>query len=88
MAAKTAQDLINLMSTDAAFREAVQAATTREARKAIMTENGFGHLTADDVRALAKNQGAELSEADLEAVAGGRAVEWAGVLVAAAALAL
>jgi predicted ribosomally synthesized peptide with nif11-like leader len=98
MAAASAKDLIKKMTSDAAFRQSLEAASTKEARKAILAKAGFGDVTKDDVRAVAKAEGTELTDADLESVAGGRIsrgggghgvtspIEWATVLVAAAAL--
>jgi predicted ribosomally synthesized peptide with nif11-like leader len=86
MANQKASELIKKMSTDSAFRKEVESASTKEARLAILAQHGFSGISAEDVRSVAKAEGTELSEAELEAVAGGRAVEWAGVIVAAAAL--
>lgn len=84
--ASTAKDLVKRMASDRAFKTAVEVAGTKEARLAFLAKNGFGDVTAADIKALAKQQGTELTDAQLEAVAGGKMVEWIAVAVAAAAL--
>jgi predicted ribosomally synthesized peptide with nif11-like leader len=84
--AGTAKDLIKKMASDKAFRQSLEDAGNAQARKAILAKNGFSGITREDVRAVAKQQGTELTDDQLNAVAGGRPVEWAAVIVAAAAL--
>ena len=84
--ASTAKDLVKKMASDKAFKQSVESAGTKEARLAILAKNGFGNVTASDVKALAKQQGTELTDDQLSAVAGGRPVEWVAVVVSALAL--
>jgi predicted ribosomally synthesized peptide with nif11-like leader len=82
MALNKAQELIKKMATDAAFRSSIESAGSPEAKKAILTAAGFGDVTKADVEAAGKAAGAELTDAELEAVAGGRVVEWVGATAA------
>jgi predicted ribosomally synthesized peptide with nif11-like leader len=82
MADLSAADLIRKMTTDPDFRRRVETAPTPEAKKALIEAAGFTDITPEDVRAAAAAQGTELSEAELEAVAGGRVVEWVGATAA------
>lgn len=77
MSTNSARQLIDRISTDEEFRSRVTNASTMEAKKAVITEAGFGDVTPLEVEAAGANFGQELSDAELEAVAGGRAVEWA-----------
>jgi predicted ribosomally synthesized peptide with nif11-like leader len=97
MAPSNAKDLIKKMGSDESFRQSLQAAGTKEARKAILAKNGFAGVTVDDVRAVAKAEGTELTDDQLQSVAGGimkapgrvgltSPIEWAQVAVAAASL--
>ena len=87
MAGLSAADLINKMATDVEFRKKVETAPTLEAKKALIEGAGFHGITPESVRAAAVAQGTELSEAELEAVAGGRVVEWVAATAAVAAVA-
>jgi len=95
MAVSGAKDLIKKMASDSAFRQSLQSADSKEARKAILAKAGFADVSADDVKTVAKSEGTELTDEQLESVAGGRMiapgaphskVEWATVIVAALAL--
>jgi predicted ribosomally synthesized peptide with nif11-like leader len=98
MAPSNAKDLIKKMGSDESFRQSLQAAGSKEARKAILAKNGFSGVSVDDVRAVAKAEGTELTDDQLQSVAGGMMkapargagltspVEWASVAVAAASL--
>jgi predicted ribosomally synthesized peptide with nif11-like leader len=80
--AKTAEDLIKKMMSDSDFRKKVEGAPTKEAKKALIEEAGFGGITPEAIKAASVAQGTELTEAELEAVAGGRVVEWVGATAA------
>jgi predicted ribosomally synthesized peptide with nif11-like leader len=82
----SAKDLIKKMASDKAFRQSLEGAGTKEARMTILEKEGFGGVTSNEVRAIAKQQNNELTDEQLAAVAGGRPVEWAAVIVSAAAL--
>jgi predicted ribosomally synthesized peptide with nif11-like leader len=75
MSVAAAKALIERMSTDVDFRAKVAAAPTPEAKRAILDEAGYGGVDEADVRGAAPEL-KELSDAELEAVAGGRTVEW------------
>ncbi|HWK89564.1 MAG TPA: Nif11-like leader peptide family RiPP precursor [Longimicrobium sp.] len=72
-----ARKLLDRMASDDAFRTQVTNAPDVDAKKAIISAAGFGDVTPVDVAAAGANYGHELSDAELEAVAGGRTVEWA-----------
>jgi predicted ribosomally synthesized peptide with nif11-like leader len=82
MSASKAQELIQKMTTDVEFRKQVETATSSEAKKAILAAHGFSGITAENIREAAAAQGTELTDAELEAVAGGRVVEWVGATAA------
>jgi predicted ribosomally synthesized peptide with nif11-like leader len=82
MSVSRATDLIQKMSSDVEFRKKVLAAPTPEDKKVIIEAAGFGGISPEDVHQAAAAQGVELSEAELEAVAGGRAVEWVAATAA------
>jgi len=65
------------MAADADFRTRVERAPDLDAKKAILTAAGFGDVTPADVEAVGAGMGHGLSDAELEAVAGGSALEWA-----------
>jgi len=87
MAVKTAQALLERMASDGDFRTRVESAPDADAKKAILDAAGYGEVTPDEVQAAGANFTHELSDAELEAVAGGSTLEWvgAGVLVVGAA---
>ena len=86
MATSSAKELIKKMASDNTFRQSLESAGTKDARMAILSEHGFSGVTSNEVRAIAKQQNSELTDEQLAAVAGGRPVEWAAVIVSAAAL--
>jgi predicted ribosomally synthesized peptide with nif11-like leader len=77
MANDNARALIDRMTSDEAFRNRVTGASDLNAKKAILADAGYGDVTPEQVQAAGAGFGVELSDAELEAVAGGRAVEWA-----------
>ena len=89
-AAKAAKNLVKKMASDKSFRASLEGATTKEARLAILARNGFGDVSLSQARAVVKAEGMDVTDEQLLAVASGlnvtRPVEWAKVVVAAAAL--
>ena len=80
MAANTAQDLLKRMATDVVFRQRVENASTKEEKRAILNEAGYTGITAADIQEAAKNGEFELSDAELEAVAGGKTASWVAAI--------
>ena len=75
-----AEELVQAIDGDAAFRSEVEAATTVGAKRQMLDARGYQDVTLDDMRAyveskggtlVAKDSGRELSEQELAAVAGG-----------------
>ena len=75
-----ADELVRTIDQDAAFRAAIQAATTVTAKRQLLDSRGFQDIDLDDMKAyveskggrlVAKDSGRELSEQELAAVAGG-----------------
>jgi predicted ribosomally synthesized peptide with nif11-like leader len=70
---KRAEELFFKAATDQGLQQALQAATTPEAKRAVLAQAGYGDITLDDLRAagadLARRE--ELSDQELEFVSGG-----------------
>lgn len=75
-----AEAVAQAIGRDTAFRSAIEAAPTMDAKQGILAAHGFGDVSVDDMRAYAESKGvrlptpgagSELSEAELAAVAGG-----------------
>ena len=80
MSVERAQELLRKFSEDKEFRVKIRDAGSQEGMKQVLTEAGFGDVSPQHVQAAAGTQGGELSDAELEAVAGGSTVEWAGAV--------
>jgi predicted ribosomally synthesized peptide with nif11-like leader len=89
-----AEQLVRAMETDSGFHREIEAAPNMEARRAILQAHGFGDVTADDMRAYRESRGEspilpendrELSDEELELVAGGSIDGDAAASAAAAA---
>lgn len=72
-----AKALIDRMTNDEAFRKRVLKAGDQNAQKAVLEDAGFGDVSPEDIQAAMPSD-VELSDEELEAVAGGRTVEWVG----------
>ncbi|HEY7062216.1 MAG TPA: Nif11-like leader peptide family natural product precursor [Chloroflexota bacterium] len=70
---KRVEELFLKLTTDQELRQALQAATTPEAKRDVLAQAGYGDLTVDDLRAAAAvlAQREELSDEELELVSGG-----------------
>ncbi len=75
-----AEELVQTMERDDAFRSEVEAAPTMTAKRAVLESRGFADIDLEDMKAyveskggtlVAKDSGRELSEQELAAVAGG-----------------
>ena len=90
MATPRAIELLQKISTDVVFRQALENAGSAEERRRLIDEAGYVDVSREDVHAALQEQngGAELSDAELEAVAGGKTTTWLSFVTAAAALAL
>jgi predicted ribosomally synthesized peptide with nif11-like leader len=70
---KRVEELFLKAATDQELRQALQAAATPEAKRAVLAQAGYGDITVDDLRAAAADlaQREELSDEELELVSGG-----------------
>jgi predicted ribosomally synthesized peptide with nif11-like leader len=98
MASERAKEFIATVSRDPVLKQSLENATTREERRAIMNSVGFADVTKEDLlEAIKDSSGAtpvssaeieavgELSDAELEAVAGGETTLWISAVTVLAA---
>ena len=89
MSVSRAQELLKAVADDVVFRQQLENAPDPEAKRAVLEAHGFDGITKEDVEAAAAENGVELTDAELEAVAGGATTTWVGISVTVAcALAL
>src|SRR5947199_79225 len=95
-----AEELVKTVENDVAFQQEVQAAGTVAAKRSVLDRHGFSDVTLEDMKAYVESQGGklvvqkpsgseELSEQELEAVAGGLTAteeQVVGITMAAAAV--
>jgi predicted ribosomally synthesized peptide with nif11-like leader len=86
MSVVRAQELIGKVATEPSFRKELEAAPTPEAKSQVIAAHGFSDVSKTDLEAVTKAGNAELSDAELETVAGGKTSTW--ILVSLAAVAL
>jgi predicted ribosomally synthesized peptide with nif11-like leader len=71
MSSESAAALYERLTSDEGFRSQIQAATTKEEKRRIVAEAGY-EVTDEDMSTIRKLAGvSELSDEDLEKVAGG-----------------
>jgi predicted ribosomally synthesized peptide with nif11-like leader len=78
MSEKSAKDFLKRMSTDDAFRAKIEKAQTDADRKKIVKGEGYD-FTKEELKSAGKS--AELSEKELETVAGGSSAAWVAVAI-------
>jgi predicted ribosomally synthesized peptide with nif11-like leader len=88
MSVVRAQELIEKASADPKFRQALAGAASPEAKSKVIAEYGFGDVTKADLEAASHNGSVELSDAELETVAGGSTAGWVLVSIGLVALAV
>ena len=83
------KQFLTRVSHDVEFRQRLENTQDLGERRRILEAEGFGGVTKEDVeQQLTASGGAELSDAELETVAGGRTASWVSVATAVIALAL
>jgi predicted ribosomally synthesized peptide with nif11-like leader len=82
MAIENAKAFMTRLNEDADFRKKVASAPSPEAKRQVIEAAGLGGFDGNDIQSAAPDFGTELSDAELEAVAGGRVVEWVGATAA------
>lgn len=81
-------EFLNRVSTDADFRHSLESAENSDAKRRILDQNGFQGLNRTDIEAQLSKGGVDVSDQELEVVAGGSTASWVSVSLAAIALAL
>jgi predicted ribosomally synthesized peptide with nif11-like leader len=85
MATPRAKELIKVLSSDVVLRQKLENAHTPEERRTVINAAGFSDVSKEDLQSAVSEMGvsAELSDAELEAVAGGNTTGWASFITAA-----
>ncbi len=76
MSIERAKELLKKAADDPDFRQQLTSARDYEEKRQVIQSAGFTDVTKEDMAAAAPSLQTELSEEDLEAVAGGTLVEW------------
>jgi predicted ribosomally synthesized peptide with nif11-like leader len=76
MSVTQAELLLKKLADDPEFRTKVTSAPTHEAKYQIVAAAGFDHVTKEDIAAAVPRLKGELTDAEMEAVAGGGAAAW------------
>ncbi len=78
MSVESAKAFVEKFNADEAFRKSLDDAADDAARQQAAKDAGFD-FTKDDLKTVTGEKKGELSEAELESVAGGTSGTWAGV---------
>ncbi|WP_186537595.1 Nif11-like leader peptide family natural product precursor [Synechococcus sp. BIOS-E4-1] len=65
------EDLLNLIATNSEFKQSITSATTAEEAVKLAADHGI-QISVEDLTTAFKSRMSELSEEELEAVAGGK----------------
>jgi predicted ribosomally synthesized peptide with nif11-like leader len=80
-----AQEFLKTIAADATLRQNLENAPTPEARRHVIDVAGFTDVSKEDIAATLKKHDeiiGDLSDAELEAVAGGETSEWIALSIA------
>jgi predicted ribosomally synthesized peptide with nif11-like leader len=82
MSAQRAKQFLETLSKDESLRKQLAVADSYDSRKKIIDAAGFADVSLDDIKEVqaAQVRSEELSDAELEAVAGGRTATWTVVI--------
>ncbi len=83
MSVDSAKAFLKRFAKDEDFRKSLENASSDEERRNIVKEAGF-QFTKDDLKALTKEVKSELSEEELEKVAGGSVIHWTKIVATGA----
>jgi predicted ribosomally synthesized peptide with nif11-like leader len=85
MATPRAKELLKTLGTDVTLRQKLESASTPEGRRKVINDAGYSDVTKEDLQAAVAEVGGttELSDAELEAVAGGATTAWLSYVTAA-----
>jgi predicted ribosomally synthesized peptide with nif11-like leader len=86
MSVESAKAFSEKFNADEAFRKSFEGAADDEAKKKIAKDAGFD-FTKDEIKVVLSEKKGQLSEAELESVAGGTSGTWVAVGIGAAAAA-
>jgi len=75
MSVESAKNFLKKLTSDEEFKKSIENAASDEDRQKVVKDAGFEFTKAEIKEVVGSNS--ELSDADLEKVAGGSALEWA-----------